>query len=373
MPSDIIKIRQLLLSGGDNAKVAIQLLKGDPNLKAQIEQEFAPALEALGKKRLSSLVTWISKFRSGERLHKNEKLALMAYPLFAQQLERFDLADSRLKALPEHFRYLPHLKSLNLSINKITTFPKQLLELKNLEELYINHNHLSSFPPILTQLVTLKKLYLAGNKLKTIPSEISQLIALDHLDLYNNRLHKIPNGITLLSNLKTLHLGKNHLRLLPQNIGNLSSLESLNIDSWNNHLQVIPESFAKLQKLSYLSLFSVTDIQNIEPIFECKSLTKIDLGLGQSKTISPNIGQLHQLHSLSIYGSNSSIKGLPDSIGNLKKLTHLHLYDIHTLEYIPNSIQQLEQLKSFNIVGHSIPRSRQKEIQELLPNCLVRF
>lgn len=373
MEEELEKIRQLLLADEKNAKVALQLLKNRPDLKEQLEQEFAPVLEALQKKRLSSLTTLVRKFRNQERLNKKERLAVIAHPEWAKGITALDLADQRLDTFIDIPAHLSHLEVLNLNINKIKVFPKQLKHLGNLKKLYLNNNHLTSFPEVLVGLQQLRELHLGTNKISTIPASIGQLQSLRLLDLASNKLRSLPDSITSLDQLTDLRLHMNQLKQLPTTIGNLAALEFLDLASWKNQLTHLPDSFAALKQLKRLSLTSAKPWRYLEPLFECTQLESLNLGLAEATPLPPQISQLQQLRSLEIYGSRSTLERLPDQIGSLTKLTRLFIYDTHHLKHIPDSIQQLSQLKSLQIVGHSIPKSQQKHIEALLPHSFVRF
>jgi Leucine-rich repeat (LRR) protein len=64
---------------------------------------------------------------------------------------------------------------------------------------------------------------------------------------------------------------------------------------------------------------------------------------------------------------------LPDSIGDLTELTSLYLYDNYNLKDLPETLGNLSKLELLIVVGHSIPKGRQKEIEKLIPNCTVKF
>lgn len=373
MMSEFDKICQLLMNDEVNAKVALQLLKGRPELKLQVEQEFSEVLAALGKKRLSGISTLFRKFKNQEKLSVKERMALTFYPKIAEKMEVLNLADARLRTLPDCIYRLPNLKELNLNINKIGAFPSSMAKIKSLEKLLLNNNHLTSFPEIITQIVNLSELHLMTNKISTIPASIENLQQLTYLTVSNNRLLQLPNEVSNLKELKELHLGGNKLRKLPKDLGNLTKLKTLNMWGWNNWLRELPESIQRLQNLNWLVLSSLEPIKNLSLIGACCNLEALSLGLSNTKVLPDEIGNLNQLKNLSINGSKNPMTSLPDRIGDLRELTNLELYDNHNLKNIPDTIGNLLKLKSLIIVGHSIPKGRQKEIQKLLPHCHVRF
>ena len=373
MVSEINKIRQLLINDETNAKVALQLLKGQPKLQLQVEKEFSQVLEALGKKRLSSIPTLLRKFRNEEKLSTKEKMALIAYPKLAESIEVLNLADARLRALPDCIHNLSNLKELDLRINKIGHFPNSIAKIQSLEKLYLDNNHLSFFPEIITQNSNLLELRLATNKISTVPTSIGKLQKLTYLDLSKNRLFQLPHELGTLEHLEELFLDNNKLKVLPPNMGDLSKLKMLNIWGWKHKLAALPESFQRLQNLEQLVLSSSVPIQNLSLLGACQNLKILNLGLSETKELPKEIGGLSQLMRLSIYGSDSLMTTLPESLGNLSELTSLYLYDNHNLKDLPESLGNLSKLELLIVVGHSIPKGRQKEIEKLLPNCTVKF
>ncbi|CAA6801492.1 MAG: Unknown protein [uncultured Aureispira sp.] len=373
MVSEVDKIRQLLINDETNAVVALQLLKGQPKLQLQVEKEFSQVLEALGKKRLSSIPALLRKFRNQEKLSTKEKMALMAYPRLAEHLEVLDLADARLRRLPDCMRNLSNLKELNLRINKIGHFPNSMKEIKSLEKLYLDNNYLSFFPEVITENTNLLELRLATNKISTLPPSIGKLQRLIYLDLSNNRLLQLPKELSTLEQLEELLLDNNKLKKLPKDLGNLSKLKMLNIWGWKHQLCTLPESFQKLQNLEQLVLSSSEPIKNLSLLAACRNLKILNLGLSKTKDLPNEIGYLSGLMRLSIYGSDSPMTGLPDSIGNLRELTSLYLYDNHNLKDLPETLGNLSKLELLIVVGHSIPKKRQKEIEKILPHCTVKF
>lgn len=373
MVSEVEKIRQLLINDETNAKVALQLLKGQPQLQLQVEKEFSSVLEALGKKRLSSIPTLLRKFRNEEKLSIKEKMALIAYPKLAENIELLNLADARLRALPDCIHHLTSLRELDLRINKIGHFPSSIAKIQSLEKLFLDNNHLSFFPEVITQNRNLQELRLATNKLSTLPPSIAKLQQLRYLDLSKNRLFQLPNEFSSLEQLEELFLDNNKLNKLPKDIGNLSKLKMLNMWGWKHKIRELPESFQRLQNLEQLFLSSSESIKNLSLLGACRNLKILNLGLSKTKELSNEIGSLNKLMRLSIYGSDSPMTSLPSSIGALRELTSLYLYDNHNLKELPETLVNLSKLELLIVVGHSIPKKRQEEIKKLLPHCTVKF
>lgn len=373
MELDLKKIRQLLLANTESAALALQLLEGRPQLKAAMEEEFAPVWKLLEREGLASIADLFQRFKDGQRLTQKETLAMSAHPALSEPLTYLDLTDCDLSRFTFVPNYLPNLATLDLRSSPLPQFPKRLEDLKNLQQLYLDNTQLSSFPGAILTLPFLKELHVSNNQLTTLPEGIQQLQRLRLFNASNNQLQTLPDGLTQLTDLQTLLLHQNALQALPKNIGRMATLQTLGMSSWDNQLTMLPASFAELHRLERLILASSTPIYSLDPIFECRQLKILDLGLTEAQTLSPKIGQLTNLRHLSIRGKQSLIQQLPHEIGQLTGLTDLFLHDLHDLTDLPDSIQQLVRLERFDINGHSIPKSRQVEIKALLPHCLVRF
>ena len=57
MDTHLEKIKVLLMAEEESAKIALQLIKGQKELKEEVEQFFAPLLHALKRKSLNSLLS----------------------------------------------------------------------------------------------------------------------------------------------------------------------------------------------------------------------------------------------------------------------------------------------------------------------------
>ena len=84
------------------------------------------------------------------------------------------------------------------------------------------------------------------------------------------------------------------------------------------------------------------------------------------ESLPESIGQLNELTSLKLSGC--MIKSLPESIGNLSNLTSLNLSGCENLESLPLSIDNLSKLASLDVSGCTNLKSRQiiQEEEEVL-------
>ncbi|KAK9127391.1 hypothetical protein Syun_016188 [Stephania yunnanensis] len=188
-----------------------------------------------------------------------------------------------------------YVEELDLNTIKDTT---QVIKLKG------------GISPALAQLKHLKYLDLSDNAFRSIPDQFIGSVKELSLDLTWNEIQgPIRKAIEQMTSLKTLRLGLNDLTgPIPDVFANFTSLERLDLE--HNHLEgPIPLSFGAFCKLKELSLSTnnisgeITEFVNGISLCRPNSLLEI-LDLGDTKLTG----------------------NLPYSIGNLKSLRILHLY-----------------------------------------------
>ena len=159
-----------------------------------------------------------------------------------------------------------------------------------------------------------------------IPESIGLKTSLILLTLYGIA-GKIPDSICLLTNLRSLELSKGSIEgEIPTNIGNLKQLESLSL-SQNQISGNIPES-----------LFTLTRLDS--------------LNLGHNKLegkLSESIWNLIYLSSLNLSNNINLTGDISENIGRLKDLEYFHFDRTSINSFIPDSIEQCEELESISI------------------------
>jgi len=73
---------------------------------------------------------------------------------------------------------------------------------------------------------------------------------------------------------------------------------------------------------------------------------------------------------------NNKLRTLPDSIGNLKNLNQLNLYDNHYFSELPNSIGNLENLEILSLGStnlRSLPESTENKVNLLMNMNISRY
>jgi Leucine-rich repeat (LRR) protein len=233
-----------------------------------------------------------------------------------------NLVKRKLTDVPPSVFLYKNLKKLSLSRNDIESIPNDIEQLKLLETLDLSSNKLMSLPTKLSDLTALKRLDLRKNKFKNIPLVVTEMTQLTHLDMSSNRLKTLPNEIEKLTQLKVLDLSFNNFTTLPDVIINLTALEELNLRG--NTINAIPDT-----------------------LWQMKQLKKLNLRGNKLAYLTEQLEQLTQLEELDL--SDNPLEELPDTIGKLTKLRKLILR---------NTTVTIDDVR---------------ELQRLLPDCLIQW
>ena len=99
--------------------------------------------------------------------------------------------DGTINEILDGLTVLPNLQRLDLSNNRLTALPESLGNLSNLKYLFLRHNALTALPSSLGNLSELQYLHLNDNALTALPEEpfsVGNLPNLQYLNLSNNTL-----------------------------------------------------------------------------------------------------------------------------------------------------------------------------------------
>jgi hypothetical protein len=217
----------------------------------------------------------------------------------------------------------------------------------------------------LFNLKSIKVLSLSNNFIKKLPDEIGNLTSLEHLIIEKCDLTSLPESIGKLTKIKNINLHQTNLSSLPESFGSLVNLKVLNL-SFNN-LHRLPNSFKHLVNLKDLNLRnnSLNDISLW--IGNLLSLRKLNLMVNRNiKTIPESIGNLKSLRELILW--ETGIKSLPSTIKNLKKLKILDLSNTY-LRAIPDWIGDLSSLEYLSCNSGSLMWHQIMEIPDSILNC----
>ncbi|KAK7834122.1 lrr receptor-like serine/threonine-protein kinase efr [Quercus suber] len=247
-----------------------------------------------------------------------------------------------------HVGNLSFLVSLDLSNNSFYGFlPHEISRLHRLRELVLSYNLLEgSIPPTIHNCHKLEYLSLPGNKFNgSIPKDLGMLPMLRYLDLDGNRL----------------------MGAIPWSLSNVSSLEFLNLES-NLLVGTIPNNILNISSLQEISLVQNSLYGNL-PLDAGLSCTNLEiLYLAHNKLsghIQSDISNCSNLAEVD-FGRNSLSGPIPKSLGNLKYLRVLVLYDnqltaepgeqeMTFLSSLSSCIFLEELVISFNSLNTTIP------------------
>uniref|UniRef100_A0ACD5X3L3 Uncharacterized protein n=1 Tax=Avena sativa TaxID=4498 RepID=A0ACD5X3L3_AVESA len=238
----------------------------------------------------------------------------------------------------------PNLQSLGLSANNITgTIPASLSNLTMMLEIRCMDNKIEGdIPNEFAKFGSLQFLNVAKNLLAgRFPHAILNLSTLAEVSLTSNSFsgEVPPNLGNYLPNLELLYLANNLFQgNIPSSLTNASKLHRVDM-SENNFTGVVPGSIGKLRKLSWLNL----------------ELNKLKAHSKQDWVFMNSLANCTELRSFSISGNQlegqvpSSLGGVPEWLGCLKKLQQIYLYDNSFTGFIPVSLSNLSRLGILNL------------------------
>ncbi|XP_021820462.1 receptor-like protein 12 [Prunus avium] len=271
---------------------------------------------------------------------------------------------------------LQYIENLNLAYNNFNTqIPSKFDKLTGLSYLNLSNAGFVGQIPIeiahLTRLVTLDfstfyfprtpPLQLENPNLNVLLGNLSELVEL-HLDGVNAYGAQWCEAISSsLPKLKVLSLSTCNLSgPIDISLQKLRSLSVIHLEN-NNLSAQVPEFFSDFTNLTSLQL-SNSGLDGTFPkkIFQVPTLQTIDLsGNQQLQGSLPEFPKNASLQSLFLNGANFSGQLLPNSIGNLKRLSKIDISTCNFTGPIPRSMEDLTQLVyldlSWNKFNGSVP------------------
>lgn len=163
------------------------------------------------------------------------------------------------------------------------------------------------------------------------------------LRLESSNLTEISPGFSEYKNLRHLSLGNNKLETIPEEFGKLTQLETLRLHS--NQIRTLPNVMSNLKKLQLLDLASnkLSDLGTT--LCGMDGLRTLDLKLNKLEKF-PSIECLGNLKDLDL--SYNAIKEIPESIGQMKGLQSINMFDTD-IEKLPASIGELTELRVLDL------------------------
>ncbi len=276
-----------------------------------------------------------------------------------------------LSEIPSEVFELTQLRTLNLYSNSVRVVPERIRELPNLRRLILKHNPVESLPnvPVLDLDWTTFLRCREGLSLEnimgigiTIGDSQAEVVEIPQSSELVTQLLKLPNlrylSVGLTSITHTLPLGipkpSGALADLIERIGEFAGLEALSF--FGVSLGVFPDGIRKLNRLEELSLYGVGIFAVPDWISELSKLSSFSLGMAALTGLPDALGAL-ALERLGL--SNNRFPEVPRVVFNIKSLTHLDLSCHRSagytgrIEEIPAEILKLENLKTFDVEGHS--------------------
>ncbi|KAH6835099.1 hypothetical protein C2S53_012614 [Perilla frutescens var. hirtella] len=273
--------------------------------------------------------------------------------------------------IPPTLGNLSRLLYLDLSLYTMDSVENDLQWLRRLFSLkYLNlkgldlHTSSSNWLESVNTLPSLLELHLAQCQLLDLPPSLPSslnLTSLLVLDLSNNQFNStLPKWLFNLTTLKSLDLNSNNLYgALPRAFSELTSLEYLDLSSNFGLEGPLPQglgSLCNLQKL-FLSFNKLNGgvTEFMDDLSECMhgNLESLNLGYNEfNGNLPSSLGYLKKLRYLILW--ENSFKGsIPQTIGNLSSLEELYLSNNQMSGNIPESFGQLKSLYTVDISHNS--------------------
>lgn len=226
--------------------------------------------------------------------------------------QNVQLANGRLKKVPNELKNCPNLKYLDLFGNSIEEIPDWFFQLNRLEHFSIKNNSISEFPTIVFTLQNIKYLNLADNQIQYLSGHhFMNLMNIERVDISYNLISSIPLEKIDYPKCKSLNLRGNKLQKIPIAISNVSTLERLDL-SENKINSIEDDAFEGLE-----------------------NLVELDLSFNELSYLPTSIGRLKKLKKLNLSGNK--ISNLPREFENLHSLEFLD-FDGNPIGRVPMEI-----------------------------------
>ncbi|KAF8020534.1 hypothetical protein BT93_G1072 [Corymbia citriodora subsp. variegata] len=261
-------------------------------------------------------------------------------------------------AIPSGLANLSRLVHLNLSYAQFGgQIPEELSHLTKLHTLDLSYSS-----EYMGELGELRPLKLEKPSLRSLIGDMGEL-----RELYLDEVNMFAEGSewcnALSSSVPKLEvLSMSYCSLSGPIDASLLSLANLSVIQLNlNDLSAtVPSILANFSNLKTLSL-SLCDLRGEFPqkVIQVQTLQTLDLSYNPLLQVSlPDFPENSSIETLVLRGTNISGR-LPDSIGNLRKLWILNLFDCNLSGLIPSSMENLSELTyldlSWNNLTGSLP------------------
>ncbi len=211
----------------------------------------------------------------------------------AGAVERVELNNSKLGAVPDALASMPRLRTLYLADGAFTNFAA-LASLKTVETLDLSRCRLADAPAEIAGMDALRDLYLGGCSLAAFPEAVSGLAHLRYLNLDRNKIGELPGNLPPA--LRWLRLNYNSIQALPASIGSLGRLQRLYLRA--NAVEALPDSLANCTELEDLDLAGNDLAAFPEVLVELPRLRNLDLSGNRRITALPDTEKLSKMKAL---------------------------------------------------------------------------
>ncbi|WOH16086.1 hypothetical protein DCAR_0935635 [Daucus carota subsp. sativus] len=269
-----------------------------------------------------------------------------------------DLRRSNFKILWNGPKRMEQLKILNLSECAVLTTTPDFSGTPCIEDLVL-HGCLNmvEIDPSVGHLLSLVKLNLMGcTSLKCLPGSLCSLTALEQLDLDDcSVLEGLPDRLGNMKSLMMLSANNTAIINLPESIGRLKKLSKLSLHRCKK-LKYLPSSICNLTAVEFVDFSYCTYLERLpDRIGDMESLNMLGAGGTAITSIPESIGDLSKLSKLLLH-SCKKLMYIPSNICNLRALESLDLNNCSNLKELPDNIGNMESLRILWAEGTSITR-----------------
>ena len=256
-----------------------------------------------------------------------------------------------LVALPACLGRLAALRELRVARCGLASLPVELSSCVEMRVLDVTGNRLRALPAgLFSPSSRLRELWARDNALASLPPTLADAARLRRLDVGGNRLETFPN-VSRLARLETLSCARNRLVVAPPGLGpGCASLEVLDLDF--NRLTTLGASDDGVASLPKLR--TVTARGN--------RVATVGRALGRSKSLANTLVHVDL--------RNNRLRGVPASVGRLRALQRLLLFDDEETWTSPRSASSSSRAEPGPELGSSArrvlaPRSRSNAARAL--------
>jgi len=164
--------------------------------------------------------------------------------------KRLNISCSLTQFPSEIYALADSLEILDLSNNHLRALPNEFERLKHLKIVFFTNNDFEAIPEVLSQCPDLKMVSFKSNQIASV-GEYALPQKLRWLILTDNKIEKLPASFGSMSHLQKLMLAGNRLQSLPEAMAECKRLELIRLSA--NQLQVLPPWLFTLPRLSWLA------------------------------------------------------------------------------------------------------------------------